>query len=50
MALLEVKNVKKIYTTRFGGNHVADVSHKKANQTSHFEPYKSVRLDCKIVT
>ena len=22
MALLEVKNVKKIYTTRFGGNQV----------------------------
>lgn len=29
MALLEVKNVKKIYTTRFGGNQVqalADVN------------------------
>lgn len=25
MALLEVKNVKKIYTTRFGGNQVEAV-------------------------
>lgn len=26
MALLEVKNVKKIYTTRFGGNQVQALS------------------------
>ncbi|HWQ58347.1 MAG TPA: ABC transporter ATP-binding protein, partial [Clostridia bacterium] len=26
MALLEVKNVKKIYTTRFGGNPVQALS------------------------
>lgn len=26
MALLEVKNLKKVYTTRFGGNHVHALS------------------------
>ena len=26
MLMLEVKNLKKIYTTRFGGNHVQALS------------------------
>lgn len=30
MALLEVKNVKKIYTTRFGGNQVQALSDRKS--------------------
>lgn len=37
MALLEVKNVKKIYTTRFGGNQVqalADVNFSVSREST----------------
>ena len=37
MALLEVKNVKKIYTTRFGGNQVqalADVNFRWSREST----------------
>lgn len=51
MALLEVKNVKKIYTTRFGGNKVealrdVNFSVERENMWQSWESLVLVKVPC----
>ena len=51
MALLEVKNVKKIYTTRFGGNKVealrdVNFSVEPENMWQSWESLVLVKVPC----